>query len=262
MRQLCPICTRLSILVPAPMCVLPVCARSTHVFAPISTSSSSTTLPTCGIRSVRPSTKRPAEAVAADHAPGVQHDAIADAAARHQNACPDGSTPTRRRPRRRRRTRRRRSRSPHPIAARFRRTHVRRRRRRRQERRPRQPTALGWRNGPRGRGRCKAAQHFAPTRSERSRRPAAVCRRFGCERAPRPAPQPHLLSTPRRDTLRLVAKVRASPPASSTAATRSIVTLPSPTTRPPTRVGQFLQRAEHSRNVVPARCRAWASPSP
>ena len=54
-RQLCPICTRLSIFVPAPIRVLPVCARSTHVFAPISTSSSSTTLPICGIRSSRPS---------------------------------------------------------------------------------------------------------------------------------------------------------------------------------------------------------------
>src|SRR5271165_1481736 len=47
--QLCPICTRLSILVPAPMVVEPVTARSIALHAPISTQSPTTTLPICGI---------------------------------------------------------------------------------------------------------------------------------------------------------------------------------------------------------------------
>src|SRR5207245_1546918 len=44
-----PICTRLSILVPRRMIVCPSVARSIVVFAPISTSSSTSTEPTCGI---------------------------------------------------------------------------------------------------------------------------------------------------------------------------------------------------------------------
>ena len=44
-----PICTRLSILLPRPMRVSCSAARSTAVSAPISTSSSITTMPTCGI---------------------------------------------------------------------------------------------------------------------------------------------------------------------------------------------------------------------
>ena len=42
------ICTRLSIFAPRPMRVTPRVARSTQLFAPISTSSSTTTTPACG----------------------------------------------------------------------------------------------------------------------------------------------------------------------------------------------------------------------
>ena len=45
----CAICTRLSIFAPAPIRVSPTAGRSMVVFAPISTSSSITTSPTCGI---------------------------------------------------------------------------------------------------------------------------------------------------------------------------------------------------------------------
>ena len=48
MRQLCPMWTRLSIFVPLPITVAPRVARSTPTCAPISTSSSTTTPPTCG----------------------------------------------------------------------------------------------------------------------------------------------------------------------------------------------------------------------
>src|SRR5579875_3532844 len=57
MRQLCPIWTRLSIFVPLPIRVVPVWARSMHVFAPISTSSPTSTLPICGIFRNAPSTQ-------------------------------------------------------------------------------------------------------------------------------------------------------------------------------------------------------------
>ena len=46
--QLWPTWTMLSSFVPRPMRVRPNAARSTHVWAPISTSSSITTVPTCG----------------------------------------------------------------------------------------------------------------------------------------------------------------------------------------------------------------------
>ncbi|MBK7877967.1 MAG: hypothetical protein IPJ77_20005 [Planctomycetes bacterium] len=46
---LCAMCTRLSILTPRPMRVAPKRPRSIAAFAPISTSSSTTTLPHCGI---------------------------------------------------------------------------------------------------------------------------------------------------------------------------------------------------------------------
>ena len=45
----CAICTRLSILLPAPTRVSPTAGRSIAELAPISTSSSITTPPTCGI---------------------------------------------------------------------------------------------------------------------------------------------------------------------------------------------------------------------
>src|SRR5271170_465164 len=53
-RQLCPMCTRLSIFVPRPIRVSSSAPRSIVVFAPISTSSSITSLPTCGNFSYRP----------------------------------------------------------------------------------------------------------------------------------------------------------------------------------------------------------------
>jgi hypothetical protein len=49
----CPIWTRLSIFAPRLMRVSPTDAQSIAVFAPISTSSSRTTRPTCGIFSQR-----------------------------------------------------------------------------------------------------------------------------------------------------------------------------------------------------------------
>jgi hypothetical protein len=52
---LCPICTRLSILLPSPMRVLSVVARSMVVFAPTSTSLPMITFPTCGTLWYEPS---------------------------------------------------------------------------------------------------------------------------------------------------------------------------------------------------------------
>ena len=49
MRTLCAICTRLSSFTPSSMTVSSIAPRSIVVFAPISTSSPITTLPTCGI---------------------------------------------------------------------------------------------------------------------------------------------------------------------------------------------------------------------
>jgi hypothetical protein len=69
--QLCPICTRLSILVPRPIRVSPSVPRSTVELAPISTSSSSQTRPTLWIfASPPPFLADVAEAVAADHHAG------------------------------------------------------------------------------------------------------------------------------------------------------------------------------------------------
>ena len=56
--QLWATCTRLSILLPRPITVSPRRARSTVVLAPISTSSSTRTLPTCGILPVRAARRR------------------------------------------------------------------------------------------------------------------------------------------------------------------------------------------------------------
>ena len=56
--QLWPICTRLSILVPAPMRVGWNVPRSMVVPAPISTSSPISTQPNCGTLTCRPSCKR------------------------------------------------------------------------------------------------------------------------------------------------------------------------------------------------------------
>ena len=70
----CAICTRLSILVPAPIRVSPTAGRSMVVLAPISTSSSITTdadLRNLVVRAVGPAGE--AEAVAADHR-AVLHD--------------------------------------------------------------------------------------------------------------------------------------------------------------------------------------------
>src|ERR1700722_18280885 len=47
-KQLCPMCTRLSIFVPHPMRVSPCAPRSIVVLAPISTSSSTKSRPCCG----------------------------------------------------------------------------------------------------------------------------------------------------------------------------------------------------------------------
>ena len=75
------------------MRVSPTAARSMVVLAPISTSSSMTTVPTCGILSWRPSASaREAEAVAADHGAVLHdhaiadHDALADRHVRVQQA--------------------------------------------------------------------------------------------------------------------------------------------------------------------------------
>ena len=81
MRQLCPIWTRLSIFVPAPTTVLPVCARSMQrVRADLDVVFEHDV---SDLRnSLRPSVHEgPAEPVAADHAARMQDDAVADYAA-------------------------------------------------------------------------------------------------------------------------------------------------------------------------------------
>ena len=56
-RTLCAKCTKLSNLVPLPIRVSPNAARSIVQLAPISTSSSITTTPTCGFLRIPPSTR-------------------------------------------------------------------------------------------------------------------------------------------------------------------------------------------------------------
>src|SRR5690606_34570285 len=56
-RSLCPTCTRLSILVPSPIIVLPIEPRSIVVLHPISTSLPRTHPPTCGRRRWPPSSQ-------------------------------------------------------------------------------------------------------------------------------------------------------------------------------------------------------------
>ena len=70
---------RLSSLTPFLIRVSPSVARSMVVQAPISTSSSRTTIPICGIFSIRAVRLRgEAESVAADHGPGLDDAAVAD----------------------------------------------------------------------------------------------------------------------------------------------------------------------------------------
>ena len=68
---LCATWTRLSILAPAPMRVAPKRPRSMATFAPISTSSSTTTVPHWGIFSQPVGGRLEAEAVRAEHRVGV-----------------------------------------------------------------------------------------------------------------------------------------------------------------------------------------------
>ena len=75
----CATCTRLSIFVPAPMRVSPTAGRSTAACAPISTSSSITTRPTCGIFWCVPSGRRAKPKPSLPIDGGVLHDhAVAD----------------------------------------------------------------------------------------------------------------------------------------------------------------------------------------
>ena len=93
-RTLCPICTRLSRREPAPMTVSCVEPRSIVLLAPISTSSSSTTRPTCG--TVRKSGRRGGEAepVLADARAGVQGHARADQGMAHARMGADAAIGT------------------------------------------------------------------------------------------------------------------------------------------------------------------------
>jgi len=78
----CPICTRLSILVPGPIHVCPRLARSTAVRAPISTSSSTTHRADLGDLQVAPRVVLgEAEAVGSDDGAVLHDDAVAEAAA-------------------------------------------------------------------------------------------------------------------------------------------------------------------------------------
>ncbi len=77
---LCPICTRLSILVPRPMTVSPSVARSIAALAPISTSSSSRTIPTCGILRCDAAVPDVSEPVRADDGARLQDAARPDPA--------------------------------------------------------------------------------------------------------------------------------------------------------------------------------------
>ena len=76
--QLWPIWTRLSILVPRRSIVSPSVARSIVVLAPISTSSSMRSPPTCGILRCAAPVEGVAEAVGAEHRSRVDDDPVAD----------------------------------------------------------------------------------------------------------------------------------------------------------------------------------------
>ena len=106
--QLCPICTRLSILVPRPIRVSPSVPRSTRrVRADLDVVLDPRRARRCGILArPPPSCADVAEAVAADHDAGLEHDAIAE------HATPPRSRSARGARSRRRRAPRRRARRP------------------------------------------------------------------------------------------------------------------------------------------------------
>ncbi len=79
---LCPTCTRLSILVPAPIDVAPRSARSIAVRAPISTSGADLDPPHLRDLVVHAAHAGVAEAVASQHRPGMDFDAIAPGSSR------------------------------------------------------------------------------------------------------------------------------------------------------------------------------------
>ena len=101
MRTLCAICTRLSMRVPAPMTVSSSAPRSTVVLAPISTSSSITTRPSCGTVWKPSGGDGEAEAVLADADAGIDVDPVADQRVRQRwhagRSARRGRSPRRRR---------------------------------------------------------------------------------------------------------------------------------------------------------------------
>ncbi len=260
MRALWPIWHRLSIFVPSPIDVTPVCARSMHVFAPISTSSPSSTLPICGIFTSRPSRNaqpKPslpitAPACSTTRSPAVQRSARYARGWNRQSGA-DRRLGADRRPRRAARCGRRRARAGRratcgPIQT-------------------SSPTcavgstaAVGWTNGPAGRGGSSAASSAASaTRADGTASTglgydcAAVEQRFvgehrGRARLERRA---QIALVDRKGQRRCGRRRRPRRSARST-------TSGSPTTRPPTRAASSAERPERR----PAkRIRRTANPS-
>ena len=229
---LCPTWTRLSIFVPRPMTVSPSVARSTVALAPISTSSSSRAMPTCGTLRCPCAVPDVSEPVRPDDGAGLQDAPVADPAAE-----PGSPRPARSRSPRRPRPPRRRTR-PRARGSARRSARPSRPWRRRRPTRPAPSRAVRWTKEPRAapaRSPLVGVQALEPhgrARAAATPRPRRACPRRAARRA-RGAPRRGWPSPRARAARRRPRTGRRGPPYRASRR-RSGAAPSSPWTRPPT----------------------------